>query len=98
MYPAIAETLVITSILLKTTIKIVAKIPISISEFPGDLFLSIDLSQLEFGKTESLDIEKISLEAVAMQATPHAKIAAITNKRITEYNICLLYTSPSPRD
>ena len=49
-------------------------------------FLSIVLSQVEFGRTESLDIEKISLEAVAIQATPHAKIAAITNKRITEYS------------
>ena len=48
--------------------------------------MSIDFSHLEFGKTESLDIEKISLDAVAMHATPHAKIAAITNKRITEYN------------
>ena len=66
--------------------KIVAKIPISNSEFPGDLFLSIDLSQVELGRTESLDIEKISLEAVAIQATPHAKLAAITNKRITEYS------------
>ena len=67
-------------------IKSVANTPIRISEFPGDLFLSIDLSQVEFGRTESLDIEKISLEAVAIQATPHAKIAAITNKRITEYS------------
>ena len=57
-----------------------------INEFLGDLFLSIDLSQPEFGRTESLDIEKISLEAVAIQATPHAKIAAITKRRITEYN------------
>ena len=65
--------------------KSVANTPIRISELPGDLLLSIDLSQVEFGRTESLDIEKISLEAVAIQATPHAKIAAITNKRITEY-------------
>ena len=63
-------------------IKSVANTPIRISEFPGDLFLSIDLSQVEFGRTESLDIEKISLEAVAIQATPHAKIAAITNNVI----------------
>ena len=67
-------------------IKSVANTPIRISELLGDLFLSIDLSQAEFGRTESLDIEKISLEAVAIQATPHAKIAAITNKRIAEYN------------
>ena len=43
-------------------IKSVANTPIRISEFPGDLFLSIDLSQVEFGRTESLDIEKISLD------------------------------------
>ena len=67
-------------------IKSVANTPIRISEFTGDLFLSIVLSQVEFGRTESLDIEKINLEAVAIQATPHAKIAAITNKRITEYS------------
>ena len=65
--------------------KSVARIPIKINEFQGDLFLSIDLSQFDFGRIESLDIEKINLEAVAIHATPHAKIAAITNKRITEY-------------
>ena len=43
----------------------------------GDLFLSIDLSHLDLGKTESLDIEKINREAVAIQATAQAKIAAI---------------------
>ena len=82
MYPEIADTLVIISIFSKITIKKVEITPINNNEFEGDLLLSTKLNHLDFGKIESLDIEKINLDAVAIQATAQAKIAIITKKRV----------------
>ena len=56
--------------------------PIKINEFEGDLLLSTKLNHLDFGKIESLDIEKINLHAVAIQATAQAKIAMNIKTRV----------------
>ena len=58
--------------------------PIKINEFEGDLLLSTKLNHLDFGKIESLDMEKINLEAVAIQATAQAKIAITIKKRVVK--------------
>ena len=84
MYPAIAETLVINSIFSKRIIKKVETAAIKSKEFDGDLFLSTKLNHLDFGKIESLDIENINLDVVAIQATAQAKIAISTNNRVVK--------------
>ena len=58
--------------------------PINSKEFDGDLFLSTKLNHLDFGKIESLDMEKINLEAVAIQATAQAKIAINIKNRVVK--------------
>ena len=84
MYPEIADTLVINSIFSKIIINKVEITPIKINEFEGDLLLSTKLNHLDFGKIESLDMEKINLEAVAIQATAQAKIAITIKKRVVK--------------
>ena len=56
-------------------------------ELKGDLLLSTILNHLDFGKIESLDIEKINLDAVAIHATAQAKIAIITKKELISKSV-----------
>ena len=63
--------------------KTVERNPIINNVLEGAPFLFIYLNQFDFGNILSLDIEKISLEEDATQATPQAKIADKIKNSIT---------------